>query len=409
MIESDDWGLCGWSPDEPAWRALAELPAFRSPPGRRYGGSTLERAEDVRELARLLAELRGGDGFAPVLQANTVMAGPAFERLTPPAFDVAELPVTESYAASARWRRDGLAAAVDTAIEAGVWWPELHGLHHVPEHAWLTALRRGVDDARRALEHHSTICTAVEASGEYDPSEPRELRRRHIGRAVERFARRFGRPPGSLCPPDYRWDDALEADAEALGLTTLQGLAEQSGHPLARLRRLALRHRWPNRRGGRFYLPPRIAFEPGAWEPDARGSLVESTRRRVRAAWDRGQPAILSTHRVNYVHLDPERARRGRDTLRDLLSRLVEDGAAFLTDAEVRQLEERSWSARAIGSAAVIIRSYGVGGEPIRVRAPAGAAGASIREGRGMVEPLRLEDCTLVARLEPGEYRVQWD
>ena len=41
VIESDDWGLCAWSPDEQAYRVLTDTPAFRSPPGRIYGRSTL--------------------------------------------------------------------------------------------------------------------------------------------------------------------------------------------------------------------------------------------------------------------------------------------------------------------------------------------------------------------------------
>ena len=95
MLESDDWGLCAWSPDAQAWRVLADLPAFRTRAGRRYAGSTLESADDVRQLLGVLAEFRGGDGFPPVWQANTVMAGPAFERLRPPQFEFTELPLEE--------------------------------------------------------------------------------------------------------------------------------------------------------------------------------------------------------------------------------------------------------------------------------------------------------------------------
>ena len=56
VLESDDWGLCAWSPDDQAVRVLADSPAYRSAPGRRYGASTLESADDVR-LVVLLGEL----------------------------------------------------------------------------------------------------------------------------------------------------------------------------------------------------------------------------------------------------------------------------------------------------------------------------------------------------------------
>ena len=52
VLESDDWGLCAWSADDEAWRALAATPAFRSAPGRAYGRSTLESAADVQALLR---------------------------------------------------------------------------------------------------------------------------------------------------------------------------------------------------------------------------------------------------------------------------------------------------------------------------------------------------------------------
>lgn len=409
MLESDDWGLCAWSPDEQAWRVLGDMPAFRTVAGRRYGGSTLESAEDVGHLAGILTEFRGGDGFAPVLQANSVIAAPAFERLRPPLFEVTELPLTQPVDASPRWSRPGLDRAVDTARDAGLWWPELHGLHHVPEHAWLTALRRGTTDARLAHEQHSLVCQAVESSGEYDPSEPRDLRRRNLGLAVERFRARFGRLPTSLCAPDYRWDDTLEADAEALGLTTIQGFGEQAGHRFSRLRRMTLQHRWPNRRGARFYLPPRIAFEPSAWEPGEAPARVDVARRAAREAWHRGQPAILSTHRLNFAHIQPARSAAGRAALRELLALLVEDGAVFLTDDEVRRLDERGWSVRETGQSGAIVRYYGVPGEPFRFPAPPYAASASLREGRSQGEPeLRIDDGHVVARLNVGEYRIEW-
>lgn len=409
VIESDDWGLCAWAPDEQALRVLADTPAFRTESGRRYGGSTLESADDVKQLVATLLEFRGGDGFPPAWQANTVMAAPQFERLRPPMFEVAELPIADPQEASPRWARPGLTEALREALASGLWWPELHGLHHLPETAWLTALRRGAADARRAHEQHSSICEAVEGSGEYAPSEPRDLRRRYLQRAIERFTAQFERLPGSFCPPDYRWDAALEEDARALGVTTIQGIGEQLGHRFSRVRRLLLRYQWPHRNGGIFYMPPRVAFEPSAVTPDAVPALCESVRRAVRDAWQRGQPAVLSTHRLNYAHLKPEHAAAGRAALRTLLKRLVEDGAVFLVDAEVRQLEDHAWSVRRFGPHGALVRYYGVPREPIRFDAPAHARACQLREGSGRGESdVRLEDGHVTARLNVGEYLVEW-
>jgi len=412
VLESDDWGLCAWVPDEQAHRALTGQPAFRSAAGQRYGRSTLESAQDVHALERLLLEFRGGDGLPPVWQANTIVAAPRWERLEPPLFRVDELPLAELESVPERWQRPGLAAAWAAAIERGVWWPELHGLHHLPETAWLHALRRGQHDARLAHEHLSPICEAVESSGEYDPAEPREVRARVLRAALERFTARFGRAPSSFCPPDYRFDDWLEAEAESLGLTTLQGRPERAGDPLLALRRRWQGVRFPQFSGARFYLPPRITFEPRG-EAEAPGRVgVEAAHRAAREAWRAGRPAIVSTHRLNYAHLDPEWSGAGRTALGELLGRLCRDGAVFLTDAELRQLSTRAWSVRPIGGRGALLRHYGVPREPLAFPAPGRSRGARLRppaEGVGEADgTIKVEGGTAEARVNLGEHVIEW-
>ncbi|HEY2956155.1 MAG TPA: polysaccharide deacetylase family protein [Candidatus Eisenbacteria bacterium] len=406
VLESDDWGLCAWVPDDEAWKALERTPAFRSPAGLRYGRSTLEGAADVKALAEVLEAHRGADGFAPVWQANTVMANPDYRRLAASGFD-GGLPLVELPDTPARWSRPGLWDEVARACEAGLWWIELHGLHHLPESAWLAALARGDGDARRALVEESPVCRAVEASGEYDPTEPKETRRRSLERAIARFRALVGRAPRSFCPPDYRWDESLEAEAERHGVTTLQGKAEQTGTPVPRITRALLKRRFPHVRGKRFYLPPRIAFEPCAPGRVGGRAAVETALGAVRAAWKRSQPAVLSSHRLNYAHLDPAWSRAGRDALRDLLASLARDGATFLTDAEVRALVERSWSAREIGARGILVRRHGAAAEPVTLSAPAGVTGARVRESRARMDA-RLEGGALTVRGGEGACLIEW-
>lgn len=409
VLESDDWGLCAWVPDEQAHRVLADAPAWRGPTGRVYGGSTLEHADDVAQLVGSLLEFRGGDGLSPVWQANTVMATPDYARLMPPLFECDGLPLVRFPEFPARWSRPGLGEAIRDASDAGVWWPELHGLVHLPQVAWLRALRRGIADARRAFEQQCFVCEAVEAGGEYDSGEPEAIRTGSLALAVSHFQACFGRPPGSLCAPDYRWDERLEVDAEGLGLTTIQGVAEQMGHPFPRLRHVLHRYRWPDVRGRRFYLPPRIAFEPRG--EGARGARLgaERAHRAAREAWGRGQPAVVSSHRLNYAHLDPAWVDTGRGALRDLLSLLTADGAVFLTDAEARSLQERAWSVRPVGERGAILRYYGAPRAPVRFPAPAGVDRVSLREGQAAEAPrFSVEGGEVAAEVSPGGYALEW-
>jgi hypothetical protein len=414
VLESDDWGLCAWVPDDAAHRALADSPAFRTPAGRVYGRSTLEHAADVTRLVATLLEFRGRDGQAPVWQANTVMASPDYARLAPP-FTCDRLPLLRDPAYPSRWERPGLREAIEHARQAGVWWPELHGLVHLPESAWLAALRAGARDALAAHAQQCFVCEAVEASAEYDAREPSGLRRRALVQAVAWFHERFGRRPESLIAPDYRWDDQLEADAAAEGITALQGRSEQMGRPLRRLRHGLARRRWQRGSGRPFDLPPRIAFEPRG---DASGQArlgAAHARRAVHAAWERGMPAVVSSHRVNYAHLDPDWSAAGRRALADLLGPLARDGAIFLTDAEVCSLDRHGWSLRPLGplrKSGALIRCHSAGRSRVRFPAPDGATGGTLRDAAGSGAAARvalsIEAGEALADLDPGDYRLEW-
>ena len=139
------------------------------------------------------------------------------------------------------------------------------------------------------------------------------------------------------------------------------------------------------------------------------GEAVGSARRAVRECWSRGQPAIVSSHRANYVHLDAGRAERGRGALRDLLRALVDDGASFLVDTEVRQIEDRGWSVREFGSRGVLLRYQGVPREPVRFPARPGAERVWVREGRGSeAVDVAVENGDVIARVNVGEYLLEW-
>ena len=407
VLESDDWGLCAWSPDEAAHRELAVLPAFRGAAGRRYGGSTLESAADVRQLASLLGEFRGADGFAPVWQANTVMAAPDYARLHAPEFACEALPTLAHPHAPSRWARPGLWEEIDAARESGVWWPELHGLHHLPESAWLRALREGAPDARRAFELQSPVCEAVASSGEFDVSEPLAVRRRNLEQAVAHFRARFGRSPESFCPPDYRCDAEVDRGALRLEIHTIQGRPERPVPPLTRLFHIFARYRFPDIEGGMFYMPPRIAFEPGA-AADSRRLGTDAAFRRIREAWARAQPAVVSTHRANFVQIDPARSVSGLAQLRELLERLANAGAVFLTDAELTTLLRRGWSVRPLGAHGAVVRHYGGPTEPLRFEAPPGTTRVTVRVGRGVVERVTFEQGMVEVIGARGELRVEW-
>jgi hypothetical protein len=253
------------------------------------------------------------------------------------------------------------------------------------------------------------VCDAVQASGEYAAAEPLAMRKADLERAVALFKARFGRAPGSFCPPDYHWDAALDSEAEALGLDTFQGVAERTGGLSRRFQRLMGSLRFPEWRGKRFLMPPRIAFEPRGGHAPGGPVGVRAALDGVRAAWGAGRPAVISTHRASYAHLDAAWVEKGRAALRDLISGLATEGAVFMIDAEVRALVERGWSARAVGGRGALVRVVAGARDAVRWPAPDGVVNAEVVEGRGIERgSARIEDGHLTGTFDPGEYLVAW-
>lgn len=349
-IESDDWGLAGFVPGAEAWRGLdrEEIAPGRFPAV--YWGSTLEDSAAVIQLADILDAARGRDGLPAILQANYVMSslswtGDGWRRHDWPA-------LPESY------RRPGLWSAVRAARAQGVWRAEYHGTwHYDPERRRRDGL--ATPATREATRRGITLFPGSEAARELGPWRDPALLERELTGSLELFTRVFGRDAVSVIAPDYAWHGAVEELWESRGLRIIQAKREQrnprlpSGLP-GRLLKLVGR-RWDAwRHPRRSYLERNCRFEPvqGA-DPVA---TVARCAVDVVAAWRRGEPAVVESHRVNFVHTDAGVADRGRRALEALLAEVAALEPLFLVDAEVAQLARRGVS-RSFRGQTVVLRN----------------------------------------------------
>ena len=386
VLQSDDWGFEGWFPDLRAAEALADLADGVPPRLRAYARAGLETAAEVDSLRARLLAWTDADGLPLVLQANTIMAGPTVAATVEAASD-AEFgwPIHASGHGPGRYGRPGLDPAVDRAIAAGVWWPEMHGLTHFDLEAYRRARAAGDPVALRARAHGTMAYTGWLQGTELAGPDPQRARR--LARVtVERFRERFGRTPSSVIASDYRWG-AEDEDAWAeLGIEVVQAKREQVDDrvdptgPMGRARKFLERQvdRWRDRF---VYLDRPARLEPyGESDLDAHQGAREAARA-VREAWRRGEPGIVSVHRVQLVSFDPHVAEAGWSHLRALLDDLASDGPVrVLVDAEVAQLTRRGWSRLERGPW-IVERNYG----DAPVRTPDGdlAVGTRVRTRAG--------------------------
>lgn len=350
VIQSDDWGFAGFAPAAEAWRGVERdsLAPGRFPDT--YWDSTLEDAAAVEAMTEILAAARGRDGLPAVFQPNYILFsmdhdGTQWRRYALPALPPA-------------YRRPGLWAAVAEARRAGVWHPELHGAwHYDPDLRIARALESPA--AARATAAGITVFRDAHGARELGPWRDREVLAAELDASRAVFAELFGTEPASVIAPDYTWSARNEDIWVSRGLRIIQAKREQRDPtlPAGRAGRVV---KWLDRRlahlirADRSYVERNCRFEPAQHgDPD---QVADRCARQVFGAWAAGEPAVIETHRVNFVHLDAGVAERGRDGLAGLLQRIgaQSPGPLFLSDAEVAQLERRGVSAVVRGEAVIL-------------------------------------------------------
>jgi len=351
VIESDDWGFCGFIPDleRVGFVDIAAIEPGNFP--RVYNHSTLETAADVTRMARLLMAHEGRDGLPVVFQPNYIMAALSYE----PADGDGSWRRTDLPDLPADYDRPELWTAVEDAVRAGVWWPEYHGLwHYNPDHrrAVVAVNAEAARAAGAGLLFFPGMARSFELSRDRDP----EVLAAELGEGLAIFESLFGRRPYSVIAPDYAWDHRRELMWLDGGVRIVQAKREQRSltklgastwDRMSKVGERSWRHLTERRIS---YLNRNCRLE-GAQTEDA-AQHADICLDNVKSAWYNGEPAIIGTHRVNYAHLDSASAEIGFNTLAYVLETLGEkpdERPLYLTDHEVAQLMRDGTSARDTG------------------------------------------------------------
>ena len=356
-LESDDWGLQGFIPAADSWEGLDRAGIAPGSFPEVYWSSTLEDSTMVADLCLVMSRVQGRDGLPAVFQPNYVMSGlgwlgnggdGAWHR-----FDLPDL--------DPRYHRPGLWRAVGEGIHSGVWYPEFHATwHYDPALRKAAALQPG--DAAKATGRGIMLFPGSERARELGLWRESADLTGELDHSLEVFQRIFGRLPGSVIAPDYTWSARHEDLWESRGLRVIQAKREQrnpewGGSLIGRLAKAWGRSLERVDHPDRTYLERNCRFEPVQTEDPA--AVVSACLEETRQAWRRSEPAIVETHRINFVHTDPAVVETGLNSLADYLEELTRPGEfapIFLTDWEISQLQGHgtSWCVR---SGRVVVRN----------------------------------------------------
>lgn len=290
VLQSDDWGRVGVRDREGYEQLRSSGVRLGENPHDYY---SLETAEDVIALRDLLKRHRDSTGRPACLVMNFLLANLDFQRTADSGFKDVHLKLL-SQGLPGAWERPGLFEAYRKGISDEVFYPALHGLTHFCS----LAVRRALESPG---ERSNLLHTLWKADTPYiywrmpwigyeynNPEKPNagfleaEVQGDLIAEAGREFKKFFGVAPMSACAPGYRANSDTHRAWSECGVRVAQ-----------------------NGSGGA--LPPHM----DEWEmlnlhrtidvePFERGLPLEKYMQLAERCFERGIPAIISMHSINF-------------------------------------------------------------------------------------------------------------
>ena len=342
IFESDDWGAIRM-PSKTAHRALSKagIPVDRW----RYDSlDCLEQRSDLENLFDLLNEFQDINGNPARFTFNFVMGNPDFQKIRDNGFShFAHQHFYDSYE---QYYGDSLQPLWKEAMAQNVAIPQFHAREHLNSLLWMRDLRSGLAATRLAFDHgYYGMITQTSSLNQksylaaYWPENEDDLAQLKviIQDGMQQFQQTFGYQSRTFIACNYVFPDDLEPVLADQGVSLIQGQRgnlrpdRESNWGL----KIDRRHTGQRNTLNQTYSVRNVMFEPfnGRTQDPVAQALLQ-----IAQAFRIGTPAIISTHRINYVsEMSVTHRDKNLDELRRLLSSMKDKWVdiEFITSSEL--------------------------------------------------------------------------
>ena len=324
VIESDDWGSIRMPSIQVYNSLLKNSIRVDKDPYCRY--DTLATREDLDSLFNLLTSFKDMSGNHPIITANAIMANPYFKKIEESNFESYFFePFTETL-----MRYPGCETSYELwkdGIEACIFHPQLHGREHLNINQWLSHLQANNKEMRFAFSKKlfclsnitcgslkNGFTTAFSSNNKQVISSFDEI----IKDAINLFKLYFNYTSDSFIAPNYAWGDEVENVTSNLGIKFLQGNFTQYN---TKTKRAKYNYLGKVNKLGQIYLMRNCFFEPSL---DKNNDWVVSCIKEIKSSFSYRKPAVISSHRLNYVSgLDLENRDKNLFMLNFLFQKII--------------------------------------------------------------------------------------
>ncbi len=343
VFESDDWGAIRM-PDIQTQRILVAN-GIRVDKNYFTLNDTVESAGDIESLADLLSGYKDHNGKSPVFTTLHIMGNPDFDKIEEGNFtkyywhslnDTYETYQSDSKRMYELWM-DG--------IQNGFFYPSFHGREHLNVSRWMKGLRKNLPITKMAFKLKLTGIQpelSGEERGEYqaafdieDLSEVPQINKILL-EGLQAFEAYFGYGASFFVPPNgffpkQSFNTLAKNNVRFINTKKISKVPNGDGTYSYEFRKLG-----EVSEHNLIYLTRNVYFEPSAIGRS--NNWVDKCMKDMSIAFTWGKPAIISTHRVNYISgLNSLNRDRGLKHLDDLLKRMLKKwpDIEFFTSSEL--------------------------------------------------------------------------
>lgn len=343
VIQSDDWGSLRM-PSKNVFNLLAKDISIKvDDPYNKY--DTLESEDDLNALYEILRLYRDKWGRHPVITTNFVVANPDFEQIKGAGYKKYYFESIEK--TYERLNRKSSLEIIRQGIESNLVEPQFHGREHVNIAFWIDQLQAGHHEVRKAFDHQVFGASFkglglskgnFQASWDYKNTFQENIVNESIHSGLRIFKDTFGFESKSTIAPAYTWGNSSEKVLKENNVSFIQTIYTRK-RPVGESPKLDFNFYYTGRTNSnrQIYLTRNAFFERShskRW--DSHSCILE-----IEKAFKFNKPAIISTHRVNFIGTLNEENRRNNlkefsHILREITTRWPE--VEFLKTTELAQI-----------------------------------------------------------------------
>jgi hypothetical protein len=303
VIESDDWG----SIRMPSVEVQTQLRGFGIDidkcPYNLY--DSIESNSDLENLFNVLVKHTDFKGNPAKITANAILANPDFEAIRKSNFSAYKF---EHFQTTLQRypNRDKVFDLYKKGMDESIFHPQFHGREHLNVNRWMEALQMKSKETHISFENlmfgistNITLEKRKSYLAAFDLDQLSELtdQKLILIDGLRIFNETFGFKSESFIAPNYYWHSELEETLKLSGVKYIQGGGFQNCPTGSGVK--VIKHAFGAKNSiGQIYLRRNCVFEPSIY-----GGInsIDSLLNDIKLAFFWNKPAIITSHRLNYM------------------------------------------------------------------------------------------------------------